>query len=73
MTEGRPANQELVDGYLDGFKLDNPEPSCNRSFSYRHGFANGRADRTGQWRGFTLDGLECMADEAMALDEGIND
>jgi hypothetical protein len=35
---------EMVAGYLDGRKPDNPEPSANRSFSYRHGFANGRDD-----------------------------
>lgn len=35
---------EMVEGYLDGRKPDNPEPSANRSASYRHGFANGRDD-----------------------------
>jgi len=35
---------EMVEGYLDGRKPDNPEPSANRSHSYRHGFANGRDD-----------------------------
>jgi len=62
------ANQEMIAGYLDGFRLENPEPSGNRSFSYRHGFANGRADKTGKWRGYTLEELECMAEEAMRLD-----
>jgi len=38
-------NAEMVEGYSDGFDLNNPEPSANRSHSYRHGFAVGRADR----------------------------
>jgi len=42
------ANNEMVQGYMDGFDLDNPEPSDNRSHSYRHGFANGCADKTGK-------------------------
>lgn len=42
------ANDEMVEGYLDGFDLDNPEPSDNRSHSYRHGFVNGRADKLGK-------------------------
>ena len=41
---------EMVEGYLDGFNLSSPEPSDNRSFSYRHGFANGRDDRAGKPR-----------------------
>ena len=41
------ANAEMVEGYMDGFDLNNPEPSENRSHSYRHGFKNGRADKTG--------------------------
>jgi hypothetical protein len=37
---------EMVEGYRDGFSdADSPEPSSNRSASYRHGFAVGRADR----------------------------
>lgn len=35
---------EMVEGYLDGRISDNPEPSANRSHSYRHGFSAGRAD-----------------------------
>lgn len=38
------AEDEMWEGYQDGRKADNPEPSANRSRSYRHGFAAGRAD-----------------------------
>lgn len=44
MTDTRRADQEMVEGYIDGFNLNNPEPSSNRSASYRHGFQNGRDD-----------------------------
>ena len=64
----RLANDELVEGYLDGFNLDNPEPSANRSESYRHGFANGRDDRAGMPRA-SADALRREADEAMAKDD----
>ena len=66
---GRPANNEMLQGYRDGFDLDSPEPSANRSHSYRHGFANGRADKSGKSRGLTFDELTRMADEAMELDD----
>lgn len=39
-----PFDDEVVAGYLDGLKPESPEPSENRSNSYRHGFANGRDD-----------------------------
>jgi hypothetical protein len=35
---------EFVAGYLDGRNPDEPEPSANRSHSYRHSFAVGRAE-----------------------------
>ncbi len=44
-----PFEQELVDGYLDGFRdnrLDYPIIS-NRSETYKHGWLNGRDDRIG--------------------------
>lgn len=37
-------DDEVLSGYLDGLKAESPEPSENRSHSYRHGFANGRDD-----------------------------
>jgi hypothetical protein len=69
MPFGRPANDEMVQGYMDGFDLDTPEPSANRSESYRHGFANGRADKTGRSRGLTFNQLIAASDEAMWNDE----
>lgn len=38
------AEDEMVDGYMDGRIPDSPEPSGNRSRSYRHGFQSGRDD-----------------------------
>lgn len=35
---------DMVEGYKDGGDPNSPEPSANRSASYRHGFANGRDD-----------------------------
>jgi hypothetical protein len=65
----RPANDEMVQGFRDGYDLTAPEPSANRSASYRHGFMCGRIDK-GQivWTG-TADGLRRLADEAMNEDD----
>lgn len=40
--------EEMREGYRDGLQPDSPEPSANRSASYRHGFAMGRNDRAGK-------------------------
>jgi hypothetical protein len=64
----QPANDEMVQGYMDGFDLSSPEPSANRSRSYRHGFANGRDDRAHKPRD-TAENLRRMADEAMEADD----
>jgi hypothetical protein len=37
-------NSEMTDGYRDGLDPDSPEPSANRTQSYRYGFLNGRDD-----------------------------
>lgn len=58
---------EMVEGYLDGRKADNPEPSSNRSLSYRHGFANGRDDLAGSPR-LPAHALRVLADRAIADD-----
>lgn len=69
-TRSPPANDEMVSGYLDGFDLSSPEPSSNRSHSYRHGFANGRDDRSGRPRA-TAAALVRMADKAMEADRNV--
>lgn len=60
------ANQEMIDGYLDGRDINSPEPSENRSRSYRHGFLAGRSDLHGPTRSFSE--MVEMADAAMAAD-----
>ena len=40
------ANEDMIEGYMDGYELDAPEPSANRSHSYRHGFSVARAEKT---------------------------
>lgn len=65
--ERRPANDEMVRGYMDGYDLNAPEPSSNRSFSYRHGFAVGRAEKTGK-KLADCSALEKMAQHAMDRD-----
>jgi hypothetical protein len=65
---GRPANADMVQGYIDGLDLNAPEPSANRSASYRHGFANGRDDRRGKPRAPFAE-ISAAADVAMAEDD----
>ena len=65
----RPANDEMVRGFMDGYDLTAPEPSANRSASYRHGFMVGRIDKgVIQWSG-PAEALERMADAAMDEDD----
>jgi hypothetical protein len=54
----------MTDGYLDGLKPDNPEPSANRSASYRHGFANGWDDLAHSPR-LPAQVLRLLADQAI--------
>lgn len=61
------ANNDMVEGYKDGRDLDAPEPSDNRSRSYRHGFMVGRAEKENRRLG-TYEEIIRIADEAMALD-----
>ncbi len=35
---------DMAEGYRDGRDPDSPQPSFNRSRSYRHGFQSGRDD-----------------------------
>jgi len=41
---GKQAEDEMIEGYMDGRDPDSPEPSNNRSRAYRHGFQSGRDD-----------------------------
>ena len=61
------ASQEMIDGYRDGRDPNTPEPSDNRSHSYRHGFANGRDDLRGKSRA-PASILRTLADEAQIKD-----
>lgn len=66
------ANDEMVQGFRDGYDLDCPEPSDNRSHSYKHGFKAGRNDRL-PWEerpfaGLSVAEIKLMADMAMAKD-----
>lgn len=63
-----PANDEMLDGYRDGRDLSNPEPSGNRSHSYRHSFACGRADMAMQPAFGGAATARRLANEAMAKD-----
>ena len=59
---------EMMQGYLDGLDLSSPEPSDNRSRSYRHGFKNGRSDRTGKvWT--TAQHARALAEACIEADE----
>jgi hypothetical protein len=42
------SDDEFVAGYRDGRDPASPEPNGNRSHSYRHSFAVGRAERAGK-------------------------
>lgn len=70
------ANEEMVQGFRDGYDLNAPEPNDNRSHSYRHGFKAGRSDRLPDkqrpFRGIPFDEIRRMAQEAMDRDAGTN-
>lgn len=69
MTEEQTfAERERFEGYLYGFDLSSPEPSANRSASYRHGFINGRADKTGKLHWPSIEVARLYADRAEAED-----
>jgi hypothetical protein len=58
----------MVEGYVDGYDLTAPEPSENRSHSYRHGFMIGRGEKTGKLAG-NYKTLNRAADVAMNADD----
>ncbi len=68
-----PPNDDMIDGYMDGRDLDNPEPCGNRSHSYRHGFLVGRNDSLPDgerpFRGMTLEAIAKLSYEAMKRDK----
>ena len=68
MTDRRPANDEMMQGYMDGYDLDAPEPSENRSESYRHSFYVGRAEKLGLPMASAAE-IEAHAELAMDLDQ----
>lgn len=70
---GQPANDEMIAGFMDGYDLTCPEPSANRSHSYRHGFMAGRSDKDPNYRAPWSNFAQAvqMADEAMALDDDL--
>lgn len=71
LTEATPqANAEMIEGFMDGYNLSNPEPSENRSHSYRHGFRSGRADK-GFPRKESFEQVMSMAEDAMRKDENV--
>lgn len=66
---GRPANADMIEGFVDGYDLNAPEPSANRSASYRHGFANGRDDVLYKRPRDTHENILAQAQAAMDADE----
>jgi hypothetical protein len=58
----------MVQGFMDGYDISAPEPSANRSESYRHGFMVGRGEKTGNLAG-TFQSLSQAADAAMDADD----
>lgn len=63
-----PTPDDMLEGYNDGRNPDSPEPSANRSDSYRHGFQNGRDDLRNQPRAGARE-LRRQGDEAIAKDK----
>jgi hypothetical protein len=61
------AEQDMMSGFLDGYDMTAPEPSANRSHSYRHGFANGRDDRAKKPRA-SAQWLRARAEACIAAD-----
>ena len=62
------ANADMIEGFRDGYDLTAPEPSANRSASYRHGFANGRDDVLYKRPRDTFENITAQAEAAMAAD-----
>lgn len=65
---GGKAVDEMVEGYRDGSDPTCPEPSGNRSHSYRHGFACARSDLAGQPAFGSADAARKAAKDAVERD-----
>lgn len=66
----RQANDDMVEGYTDGFKSEEaefPARLANRGAAYRHGWLNGRDDRIRRPRAGAAT-LRDQADAAMRED-----
>lgn len=61
------ANDDMVQGYMDGRDKDAPPPSANRSASYCHGFNVGRSEIENRSLG-AFDAMRAAADRAMTAD-----
>ncbi len=73
----RPANQDMVDGYLDGrasTEMEFPAHLGNRGKAYRHGWLSAISDRNGGCHpvgGYDYDAVCAAADKAMEEDQMI--
>lgn len=63
-------NDDMAQGYLDGRDPNAPEPSANRSASYRHGFMVGRNEiKSGPFRPLaSFETVSHWAEQAAAQD-----
>ena len=59
--------REMVQGFIDGYDPDAPEPSANRSASYRHGFRSAQADH-GKPRAESFAATRAAAERAIEED-----
>ena len=66
------AEDEMVQGYLDGRDPNSPPPSANRSRSYRHGFQSGLDDLAKKLSAPFAVRIK-QADEALAADSDNSD
>ncbi len=69
MSAREISDAECMAGYMDGLDATCPEPSANRTASYRHGFACARADIGGRPAFDGADAARAAFKEARANDE----
>ena len=63
--------REMAEGFMDGYNPDAPEPSDNRSASYRHGFRSAQADH-GKPRTESFAATRAAADRAITEDNALH-